>query len=53
MHVGLGDMLTSYMHMDLQRFYGLKPMIYGTLLLNKLRERKHLNQGSVCFENTG
>jgi len=44
MHMRLGDMVTSYMHMDLQWFYGLKPMVMICLFLNELRELEYLIQ---------
>ena len=38
------------MDMNLRWFYGLKPMVYGTLVLNKLREMKHLNQAASAWK---
>jgi len=38
------------MHMNLRWFYGLKPMIYGALVLNKLREMIHLNQAVSAWK---
>ena len=44
MHSFSKDALIPYMHMNLRWFYGLKPMIYDTLVLNKLREMEYLTQ---------
>jgi len=52
MHMGLRDMLISYMRMDLRWFLGYKThgfMIY--LFLNKLREREYLIQAEIALKN--
>ena len=51
MHMRLGDMLISYMHMDLRWFYGLKPMVYDILVFKQVTRNGIFDSRSVCLEN--
>ena len=53
MHMRLGDMLTSYMQMDLQWFYGTKPMVYDILIFKRVTRNGIFDSNSDCLQSVG
>jgi len=49
----LEDMLTSYMHVDLRWFYGLKLMVYDVLIFKRVIRNGIFDSSGDCVENMG